>query len=185
MLAIRRTPLESHAECEPERFGLLRCWKFERGRVGAEERIVELGLELPEPPSPRANYVPAVRSGSLLFISGHGPYRPDGSMTTGKVGGDLSLDDGREAARLVALNLLATLRRELGSLDRVVRVVKVLGMVNCVAGFGESPGVINGCSDLLVEVFGSAVGNHARSAVGIFELPFNIAVEIEMICEVE
>ncbi|HEY1222701.1 MAG TPA: RidA family protein [Acidimicrobiales bacterium] len=153
--------------------------------MGAEERISELALALPDPPSPRANYVPAVRSGSLLFLSGHGPYRPDGSMTTGKVGSDLSLEEGRDAARLVALNLLATLRRELGSLDRVARVVKVLGMVNCAPGFVESPAVINGCSDLLVDVFGSSVGSHARSAVGVFELPFNIAVEIEMICEVE
>jgi len=106
-------------------------------------------------------------------------------MTTGKVGGDLSVEEGRDAARLVALNLLATLRRELGSLDRVTRVVKVLGMVNCTAGFGDSPSVINGCSDVVVDVFGSAIGSHARSAVGVFELPFNIAVEVEMICEVD
>ncbi|MGD1013404.1 MAG: RidA family protein [Acidimicrobiales bacterium] len=153
--------------------------------MGAEDRISELGLVLPDPPSPRANYVSAVRSGSLLFVSGHGPYRPDGSMTTGKVGGDLSLEEGRDAARLVGLNLLATLRRELDSLDRVTRVVKVLGMVNCAPGFVDSPAVINGCSDLLVEVFGAAIGSHARSAVGVFELPFNIAVEVEMICEVD
>jgi enamine deaminase RidA (YjgF/YER057c/UK114 family) len=153
--------------------------------MGAEERISELGLVISDPPSPRANYVPAVRSGSLLFVSGHGPYRPDGSMTTGKVGGDLSLDEGRDAARLVGLNLLATLRRELDSLNRVTRVVKVLGMVNCAPGFVDSPAVINGCSDVLVEVFGAAIGSHARSAVGVFELPFNIAVEVEMICEVD
>jgi len=153
--------------------------------MGAEDRISELGLVLPDPPSPRANYVSAVRSGSLLFVSGHGPYRPDGSMTTGKVGGDLSLEEGRDAARLVGLNLLATLRRELDSLDRVTRVVKVLGMVNCAPGFVDSPAVINGCSDLLVEVFGAAIGSHARSAVGVFELTFNIAVEVEMICEVD
>jgi enamine deaminase RidA (YjgF/YER057c/UK114 family) len=106
-------------------------------------------------------------------------------MTTGKVGGDLSLDEGRDAARLVGLNLLATLRRELDSLNRVTRVVKVLGMVNCAPGFVDSPAVINGCSDVLVEVFGAAIGSHARSAVGVFELPFNIAVEVEMICEVD
>jgi enamine deaminase RidA (YjgF/YER057c/UK114 family) len=153
--------------------------------VGAEERIAALGLVLPDPPLPRANYVSAVRTGSLLFLAGHGPYRPDGSMTQGKVGAELSLEEGRDAARLVALNLLATVRRELGSLDRVVRVVKVLGMVNGAAGFVSSPEVINGCSDLLVEVFGPSIGPHARSAVGVGELPFNIAVEIEMICEVE
>jgi enamine deaminase RidA (YjgF/YER057c/UK114 family) len=153
--------------------------------MGIEARILELGISLPDPPQPRANYVSAVRSGPLLFLAGHGPYRPDGSMTTGKVGAELNLEQGREAARLVALNLLATMRRELGSLDRVVRVVKVLGMVNVAPGFVASPEVINGCSDLLVEVFGPAIGSHARSAVGVAELPFNIAVEIEMICEVD
>jgi enamine deaminase RidA (YjgF/YER057c/UK114 family) len=152
--------------------------------MGAEDRVSERGIVLPSPPSPRANYVSAVRTGSLLFLAGHGPYRPDGTMTLGKVGGDLSLEQGRDAARLVGLNLLATIQRELGSLDRVTRVVKVLGMVNTAPGFVESPAVINGCSDVLVEVFGPEIGSHARSAVGVAELPFNIAVEIEMICEV-
>jgi enamine deaminase RidA (YjgF/YER057c/UK114 family) len=152
--------------------------------MGAEDRVSERGIVLPSPPSPRANYVSAVRTGSLLFLAGHGPYRSDGTMTLGKVGGDLSLEQGRDAARLVGLNLLATIQRELGSLDRVTRVVKVLGMVNTAPGFVESPAVINGCSDVLVEVFGPEIGSHARSAVGVAELPFNIAVEIEMICEV-
>ncbi|MFZ1062846.1 MAG: RidA family protein [Acidimicrobiales bacterium] len=152
--------------------------------MGAEQRLVELGLALPDAPSPRANYVSAVRAGSLLFVSGHGPYLADGTMMTGKVGGELSAQQGRDAARLVALNLLATLRREVGSLDHVTRVVKVFGMVNCAPGFVDSPEVINGCSDVLVDVFGPQIGTHARSAVGVFELPFNIAVEIEMICEI-
>jgi len=152
--------------------------------MGAEDRIVELGLELPEIAPPAGTYVPVTRSGNLLFLSGHGPRRPDGSHVTGKVGGDLDVAEGKEAARLTAMQMLATLRNELGSLDRVRRVLKVLGMVNCAPGFNRTPEIINGCSDLLVEVFGDA-GRHARSAVGMAELPFDIAVEIEMIVEVE
>ncbi|HMC08298.1 MAG TPA: RidA family protein, partial [Actinomycetota bacterium] len=113
-----------------------------------------------------------------------GPVGPDGRWVTGKVGTDLDLDDARRAARLVALNLLATVRRELGSLDAVRRVVKVLGMVNCSPGFNQMPAVIDGCSDLLVAVFGDEIGRHARSTVGMAELPFGIPVEIEMVVEV-
>lgn len=153
--------------------------------MGAEQRLGELGIILPETSAPVANYLMAVRSGSLLFLAGHGPYDVDGKITTGKVGADLDVHEGSDAARLVALNLLHTIRRELGSLDRVTRVVKVLGMVNCAPGFNQTPQVIDGCSDLLVEVFGPTIGSHARSAVGMAELPFDIAVEIEMICEVE
>jgi len=148
----------------------------------AEERLAELGIELPASSPPAANYVRAVRTGSLLFVSGHGPQRPDGSTVQGKVGRDLDVAAATDAARLVGLNLLATMRRELGSLDLVTRVVKVLGMVNCAPGFNQTPTVINGCSDLLVEVFGDA-GRHARSAVGMAELPFDICVEIELIAE--
>jgi enamine deaminase RidA (YjgF/YER057c/UK114 family) len=148
----------------------------------AEERLAELGIELPVSSPPVANYVRAVRSGSLLFVSGHGPQRPDGSMVQGKVGRDLDVAAATDAARLVGLNLLSTMRRELGSLDVVARVVKVLGMVNCAPGFNQTPNVINGCSDLLVEVFGDE-GRHARSAVGMAELPFDICVEIELIAE--
>jgi len=151
----------------------------------AEARITELGLSLPQPPKPGGNYVPGVRVGNLLFLSGHGPGRADGAPSArGKVGRDLSLEDGYKTAREVGINLLGTARALLGSLDKVKRVVKVLGMVNSAEGFGEQPKVINGFSDLMVEVFGEN-GRHARSAVGMAELPSGIPVEIEMILEVE
>jgi enamine deaminase RidA (YjgF/YER057c/UK114 family) len=151
--------------------------------MSAEARLAELGITLPTPPRPMASYVTFVRSGSLVFTSGHGPLRPDGSVVVGKVGTDLDVDAGRDAARLTAIGLLATLRAELGSLDRVVRIVKVVGMVNCDPDFGQQPEVINGCSDLLVEVFGDA-GRHARSAVGMGSLPRRMAVEIELVVEI-
>jgi enamine deaminase RidA (YjgF/YER057c/UK114 family) len=154
--------------------------------MGAEARLQELGIELPKPPEPVANYVRAKQVGSLLFVAGHGPAPDEGGRrVTGKVGGDLSVDEGYRAARLVGLNLLASVRAELGSLDRVKQIVKVLGMVNCAPGFDQTPRVINGCSDLFVEVFGEEAGRHARSAVGMAELPSTIPVEIEMIVEVE
>jgi enamine deaminase RidA (YjgF/YER057c/UK114 family) len=149
-----------------------------------DQRLAELGIELPEPFPPAGNYVGAVLTGSLLFLSGTGPARADGSFVRGKVGGDVDLDGGVEAARLTGLQLLAAMRRELGSLDRVRRVVKTFGMVNCAPGFNRTPQVIDGCSNLLVEVFGDA-GRGARSAVGMAELPFDIAVEIELVVEVE
>lgn len=152
--------------------------------MGAEARLEELRLELPVGIPPVGAYVAAVRTGNLLFLAGHGPVRPDGTMVTGKVGADLDLAAARDAARLVALNLVATVRRELRSLDAVGRIVKVLGMVNCAPGFSQTPAVIDGCSDVLVELFGEDVGRHARSAVGMAELPFNIPVEIEMIVEI-
>jgi enamine deaminase RidA (YjgF/YER057c/UK114 family) len=148
-----------------------------------DQRLAELGIELPEPFPPAGNYVGAVLTGSLLFLSGTGPARADGSFVRGKVGGDVDLDGGVEAARLTGLQLLAAMRRELGSLDRVRRVVKTFGMVNCAPGFNRTPQVIDGCSNLLVEVFGDA-GRGARSAVGMAELPFDIAVEIELVVEV-
>ena len=152
--------------------------------MSAEARITELGLTLPAAPKPMASYVTCARSGNLVFTAGHGPTRADGSVITGKVGAELDVDAGREAARVTALAILATLRSELGSLDRVRRVVKVLGMVNCPPDFGHQPEVINGCSDLLVDIFGDA-GRHARSAVGMGSLPRNIAVEIELVVEVD
>ena len=148
----------------------------------AEDNLKQKNIALPPPVAPVANYVPAVRVGNLLFLSGSGP---DPSTPRGKVGKDLSLEQGYQAARSVGLNLLATARATLGSLDRVKRIVKVLGMVNSAPGFTDQPKVINGFSDLMVEVFGEAIGKHARSAVGMAELPFNIPVEIEMILEVE
>jgi len=151
----------------------------------AEARIKELGLSLPEPPKPGGNYIPGVRVGNLLYLSGHGPSRVDGAPAArGKVGRDLSVEEAYKVARDVGINLLGTARSLLGSLDKVKRVVKVLGMVNSAEGFGDQPKVINGFSDLMVEVFGES-GRHARSAVGMAELPSSIPVEIEMILEVE
>jgi enamine deaminase RidA (YjgF/YER057c/UK114 family) len=153
--------------------------------MSAETRIKELGITLPPPPTPLGNYVPGVRVGNLLFLSGHGPIRVEGRPAPrGKVGRDLSTEDGYKAAREVGINLLGSARALLGSLDKVKRVVKVLGMVNSAEGFGDQPKIINGFSDLMVEVFGEN-GRHARSAVGMAELPTGIPVEIEMILEVE
>ncbi|UCE53167.1 MAG: RidA family protein [Desulfobacterales bacterium] len=149
-----------------------------------ETRLKEMGLELPAPGKPVANYVSAVRSGNLVFLSGHGPVLENGNLITGKVGADLTLEEGYKAARQVALVLLASLKSEIGDLDKVRRVVKLLGMVNCTPDFVDQPKVINGASDLLVEIFGEK-GKHARSAVGMNALPLNIAVEIEMIAEIE
>jgi len=151
--------------------------------MSAQSRLAELGIELPTPSAPAGLYSPAVRTGNLVFLSGAAPVRPDGTVVTGKVGGAVSAEDGRAAARLVGLQLLASLQRELGSLDDVVRVVKLLGMVNCAPGFNKTPGVIDGCSELFIEVFGEA-GRAARSAVGMAELPFDLSVEIEAIVEV-
>jgi enamine deaminase RidA (YjgF/YER057c/UK114 family) len=152
--------------------------------MGAEAKLKELGITLPTPPTPMANYVPGVVAGNLLFLSGHGPIRAGGKPSArGKVGRDLTVEEGYSVAREVGINLLASARAILGSLDRVKRVVKVLGMVNSGEGLGDQPKVINGCSDLMVEVFGEG-GRHARSAVGMAELPVGIPVEIEMILEV-
>ena len=153
--------------------------------MGADARLKELNITLPSPATPMANYVGAVRVGQLLFVAGHGPIRRDGKMTTGKLGRDLTTEQGYQVAREVGVNLLATVRANLGSLDRVKRIVKVLGMVRSAEGFGDQPKVINGFSDLMVEVFGEAIGKHARSAVGMAELPVGIPVEIEMIVEVD
>jgi enamine deaminase RidA (YjgF/YER057c/UK114 family) len=151
----------------------------------AEDRVRELGLDLTKNPNPMANYVPAVRSGNLLFVSGHvPPAAADGSRPTGKLGAEIDIDRGYQVAREVAVALLSTLKAELGSLDRVRRVVKLLGMVNATPDFNQHPRVVNGASDLLVEVFGER-GKHARSAIGVGSLPANVPVEIEMIVEVE
>ena len=147
----------------------------------AEAKIAELGLDM-STSAPLANYVPAVRTGNLVYLSGHGPV-VDGSLIRGKLGADLEVEAGYAAARAVMVQLLASLRAELGTLDSVARVVKLLCMVNCTPEFGDQPAVANGASDLLVEVFGEA-GRHARSAVGMQSLPIGMAVEIEMIVEV-
>jgi enamine deaminase RidA (YjgF/YER057c/UK114 family) len=149
-----------------------------------EAKLKEQKIELFKPTAPLANYVKAVRVGNLIFLAGHGPTKADGSNITGKVGKDLSVEQAYMAARQTAISMLSTLKAELGDLNKVKRVVKVLGMVNCTEDFIDQPKVINGFSDLIVSVFGEK-GLHARSAVGMNSLPSNIAVEVEMIVEVE
>ena len=150
-----------------------------------ESRLERLGISLPSEPVPIANYVPGVRTGKLLFLSGLGPAaRPDGTTPSGKVGRDLTTEEGYEAARLTGINILSRAKGVLGDLDKVRRVVKLLGMVNSTPDFNQQPAVVNGCSDLLVDVFGEK-GRHARSAVGMVSLPNDIPVEIEVVIEVD
>lgn len=149
----------------------------------AETNLKEKGITLIPPPSPIANYINAVRVGNLLYLSGRGPWKSDGAYITGKVGKDLTIEQGYEAARLTAISHLSVIKKELGSLNKVKRIVKVLGMVNCEADFKDHPKVINGYSDLMVEIFGEK-GKHARSAVGMNSLPLGMAVEVEVIVEV-
>lgn len=152
--------------------------------MGADARIAELNLTLPPAPKPVAVYLTAVRHGDLIYVSGHGPLKPDGTLHLGKLGVDLDLEAGAAAARQTGLAILATLREHLGSLDKVVRIVKVLGLVNSAPDFLDHPKVINGFSSLMVDVFGEP-GRGARSAFGVAALPGNIAVEIEAIFQVK
>jgi enamine deaminase RidA (YjgF/YER057c/UK114 family) len=149
-----------------------------------EERLAELEIVLPEVAAPVANYVPAVRTGNLVYLAGHIPRDAEGAFMTGKVGSDVTLAEGQAAARRTAIALLATLRYELGSLDKVKRIVRVEGFVNCPADFTAQSKVINGCSDLLVEVFGEK-GRHTRMAIGAGSLPLDVTVEIAMVVEVK
>lgn len=149
-----------------------------------EERIKSLGIELVKPAKPIANYVNSVRTGNLVFMAGNGPRKLDGNFVTGKVGSDLTIAEGYEAARLTAIVQLAALKAQIGDLNKVERIVKVLGMVNSEASFTRHPEVINGFSDLMVEVFGER-GKHARAAVGMGSLPMNIPCEIELIVQVQ
>ena len=151
--------------------------------MSIKDRLTELGITLPTVPEPMGNYVHAVRTGNLLFLSGKGPRKAEGGVSTGKLGEDVTLEQGYQDARSVGITLLAVMENELGSLDGVRQIVKVLGMVNSAPDFTDHPKVINGCSDLFVEVFGDK-GRHARSAVGMGALPGNITVEIEVIVEV-
>lgn len=162
-------------------FGIL---NFNATSQDAETKLKEKGIVLTAPGKPVANYVNAVRVGNLLYLAGKGPTKPDGTNITGKVGKDLTIEQGYDAARLTAINHLAVLKAELGSLNKVKRIVKVLGMVNCTEDFKDQPKVVNGYSDLMVEIFGEK-GKHARSAVGMYALPMNIAVEVEVIVEIE
>jgi enamine deaminase RidA (YjgF/YER057c/UK114 family) len=150
-----------------------------------EQKLKELGITVPEMTKPIANYVKYVRTGNLIFLSGHGPRNTKGEDITGKLGEDMTIEQGYEAAKACGIQLLSTLKDACGGdLKRVRRIVKILGMVNCTPGFTQQPKVMNGCSDLLVAVFGEK-GKHARSAVGMNALPNNIAVEIEMVVEIE
>jgi enamine deaminase RidA (YjgF/YER057c/UK114 family) len=151
--------------------------------VSAEARLQELGIELPPVPPAVGNYVGAVAVGDILFVAGHGPFQDGRPQFIGKLGREFGVEEGQQAARLVTMNMLATIRETVGSLDRVKRVVKLLCLVNSMPEFGDQPKVANGASDLLVELFGEARGKHARSAIGMGALPFGIAVEIEGIFE--
>ena len=149
-----------------------------------ESRLQELGITLPDSPAPMANYVPVVRTGNLIYLSGVGPMaKSDGSEYKGKLGDNISVDEGYDAARLTAVNLIARLKGYLGDLDRVTQIVKLLSMVNATPDFTEPPAVSNGCSDLMVEVFGDR-GRHARSAIGVATLPGGMPIEIELIAEI-
>lgn len=153
--------------------------------MSAEARVAELKLELPPAPKPGGIYHPVLIVGNLAIVSGHGPVRADGTMMTGKVGEAVSEADAHRAARQVGLTMLSTLRRELGSLDRIQRLVKTLGMVNATPDFGNHPQVINGFSNLMVEIWGDVNGKGARSAVGMGSLPANITVEVEATFELK
>ncbi len=149
-----------------------------------KQRLEELGIDLPEPPVPVANYIPWVQTGNLVFISGQVPMGPDGPRYLGKVGDSLTLEEGQEAARLCAINILAQLNVACGGdLDRVQRCLRLGGFVNCVDGFNDQPAVINGASDLMVEVFGDQ-GRHSRTAVGVTALPLGVSVEVDALFEV-
>lgn len=168
----------------PRRGAPRALWADDQSPPRFEQRLEELGLELPPPAMPVATYVTAVVTGNLLYTAGHIPVGSDGKVLQGRVGQDLSLEQAADAARIVGLSLLSTVRHKLGSLDRVQRLVKVLGMVNCTPEFTQQPQVVNGFSQLMVDVFGEQAGKGARSAVGVVSLPLNCPVEIEAIFEI-
>ena len=151
--------------------------------MSSENKLKELGIELNSPPSPVANYIPVQQTGNLIYLSGQGPRDISGNFITGKVGEDISADEAYDLAKNTAINLISVMKSYLGSLDRIEKIVKVLGMVNSTSDFKDHPKVINGCSDFFVEIFGEK-GRHARSAVGMGSLPNNMAVEIEIIVQV-
>jgi enamine deaminase RidA (YjgF/YER057c/UK114 family) len=153
-------------------------------KTDPEQKLKQLGIVLKKPPVPVANYVPAVQVGKLVFLSGQGPIQDNGELMKGKVGDNISLEQAQQAARLTGIRLLEALKGQIGDLNKVKRIVKVLGMVNATPYFDQQPKVMNGFSDFMVEVFG-ANGKHARSAVGVGSLPSNIPVEIEMIVELK
>ncbi len=148
-----------------------------------QSRLAALGITLPTPPLPQANYIPGVRSGGLVFVSGQVSIVPGGKQYLGKVGGAVSIEQGREAARVCAINILAVLQQTIGDLEKVKRVAKVVGFINCTPDFIDMPKIVNGASDLLVEVLGER-GKHARSSIGVASLPLGVSVEVEAIVEV-
>ena len=152
--------------------------------MSAEERLMKLGIELPPAPKPVGLYKPVVVVGNLAYLSGHGPLKPDGTLINGRVGADMTMEEGQVAARQTGLAMLATLKFALGTLDRVSRVVKVLGLVQCTDDFTQQPQVINGCSQLFADVFGPDQGIAARSAIGVNALPGGMSVEVEGIFEI-
>eukprot|EP01039_Chlorochromonas_danica_P007026 gene7026-7770_t len=154
-----------------------------RRHIHAESRIATLGLELPAAATPKGSYINFLVVGNLAFLSGHLPQPAEGNLLVGKVGKDVSVEEGYEAAKTAGLNLLATLKHNLGDLDKVKRVVKLTGFVNCVDGFSQQPAVVNGCSDLMLKVFGEKTGAHTRSAIGTNSLPLGVPVEVEAIVE--
>ncbi len=151
--------------------------------TGADKKLEQLGIELPPAPSPKGVYKPMLMDGKYVYVSGHGPVKNDGSLIIGRIGDSMDMEEGKTAAQQVGLTILSTLKTNLGSLDRIKRVIKVLGMVNCTPDFEKHPYVINGCSELFAEVFGPDNGIGVRSAVGMGSLPDNIPVEIEAIFE--
>jgi len=169
-------------------FSFTSCMMLTHVSVGQtidyDKKLKELGIELIPATKPIANYVKAVRTGNLLFLAGHGPSLTDGTVMTGKLGQNYTVEQGYQAARQTAISLISTLKNELGDLNKVKRIVKVLGMVNCTPEFTDQPKVMNGCSDLFSQVFGEK-GKHARSAVGMNALPLGMAVEVEIIVEIE
>jgi enamine deaminase RidA (YjgF/YER057c/UK114 family) len=171
LLCITAVPIPAFASNPPEN--------------DVEARLKEMGVTLYELPPPIANYVRAVHTGNLVFMAGHGPSKPDGSRVTGKVGQDLTIEEGQEAARYAAIALLSSLKAEIGDLNKVSRIVKVHGMVNATPDFTGQSQVMNGFSDFIVEAFGEKIGKHARAAVGMGSLPLNMAIEIEMIVELK
>jgi len=158
---------------------------FAQGTYNPEQKLKDMGIEIKKKEPVTSKIVSAVRTGNLVFLSGHGPTRPDGTNVVGKLGADLTIEQGQEAARFTGIQLLTSLKAEIGDLNKVKRIVKVLGMVNSTPDFVQSPAVINGFTDLMLEVFGEEKGKHARSAVSMVSLPNGIAVEIEMIVEIE
>ena len=158
--------------------------ELEAAQHDPEARLEQLGIALYEPPARAGNYVGAVRTGNLVYVAGHGPRKPEGGYVVGKIGRDLDLEQAQQAARLTVIDMLSSLKAEIGTLSRITRVIKVTGMINAVDSFGEHPQVMNGASDLLVDVFGAA-GRHARNSVGVSSLPIGTPIEIDMVVEIK